>query len=110
MSEWSMLFYLIAGHSVADYPLQGDFLARAKNHVTPVAGVPWGIALFAHAIIHGAFVAAITGSVALGMAETVVHAAIDYAKCDGWTNLVGDQALHVACKVVWLGLLSVGVV
>ena len=27
-----VLIYLLAGHALADYPLQGDFLARQKNH------------------------------------------------------------------------------
>lgn len=33
-----LLFILIAGHALADYPLQGDFLAKGKNHKAPIAG------------------------------------------------------------------------
>jgi hypothetical protein len=96
-----MLFWLLAAHAVCDYPLQGDFLARAKNHTAPIPGVPFYQALGAHAFIHGGAVALITGSLWLGLAETILHAAIDYAKCDGRTSLNQDQALHVACKCLW---------
>lgn len=37
-----MLCLLVAGHAVADYPLQGDFLSAAKNHKkTPYPDVHW---------------------------------------------------------------------
>lgn len=32
---------LLAGHALCDYPLQGDFLAKAKNRAAPLPGVPW---------------------------------------------------------------------
>ena len=110
MSALTLLFWLLVGHAVADYPLQGDFLARAKNHRAPVVAAngqafPWWIALAAHALIQGGAVALVTGSVLLGVAETVVHFAIDYATSEGRTGgYVGDQALHVACKVLWVAL------
>jgi hypothetical protein len=97
-----LLFWLVVGHSVADYPLQGDFLARGKNHSAPLPGVPWLICLMAHAAIHAGAVALATGSVALGCAEFVIHCAIDYGKCDGRFGFVTDQILHVGCKVVWV--------
>lgn len=113
----ALLFYLIVAHCLADYPLQGDFLARAKNQTAPLPGVPWQIALFAHAMIHAGFVAALTGSLLIGSAELVAHMAIDYAKSDGWLGKAWpgswqepeansrafwhDQALHIACKVAW---------
>jgi hypothetical protein len=56
----------LVGHAVADYPLQGDFLA-------------WTQALAAHALIHAGAVALATGSAALGVPEFACHAAIDYA-------------------------------
>lgn len=102
MNELTLFFWLMVGHAVADYPLQGDFLARAKNHRLPVPGMPWGIALFMHALMHGGAVALITGSVALGIAETVIHMGIDWLKCDGRTDLTQDQFLHVVCKVAWV--------
>lgn len=95
---------LLAGHALADYPLQGDFLARGKNHLNPIPGIPWYQCLIWHSAIHGGIVGLITGSAALGVAEFVNHVAIDYAKCEGLIGFNADQALHVACKVLWLAL------
>lgn len=95
------LFALLGAHALADYPLQGDFLAKAKNRSTPIPGVPWWQALGAHAIIHGAAVAAITKSPALGVAEAVVHAITDDLKCRGKLSYNQDQAIHIGCKLLW---------
>ena len=92
---------LVAGHAVCDYPLQGDFLARAKNRAMPIPGVPWYQALGSHAIIHGGAVALLTGVPLLGVAEVIAHAAIDDAKCMGRISFNTDQALHIGCKFVW---------
>lgn len=100
-----MFFFLLVGHALADYPLQGEFLARWKNHWDSHVLYDWWILLTMHALIHGGAVALVTGSVALGIAETGAHALIDYAKCDGKIGFKMDQYLHVACKVVWLALL-----
>jgi len=96
-----VLALMIFAHALADYPLQGDFLARAKNHTAPICGVPWYHALGAHCTIHAGFVGIITGSLALGIAELVIHAATDYAKCSGRISYNIDQAIHVGCKVLW---------
>jgi hypothetical protein len=96
-----MLFLLLAGHAVCDYPLQGDFLARGKNHRRPIPGVPWWQCLFAHAMIHGGAVALITNNVWLGLAETLVHIVIDFGKCSNWYGFNADQTLHVLCKLLW---------
>lgn len=108
MSEQATTLFalLLVGHALADYPLQGDFLARAKNRTAPIPGVPWYQALFAHAAIHGGFVGVITGSVWLGLAEFVIHAAIDDAKCRGWISYNTDQALHIACKTLWVAIIA----
>lgn len=98
------LFALIGAHALADYPLQGDFLAKAKNRAAPLTSVPWWQALGAHAIIHGAAVAAITKSPALGIAETLVHAITDDLKCNGRLSYNQDQAIHIGCKVLWAAL------
>jgi hypothetical protein len=99
----AMLFALMLGwHALADYPLQGDFLATAKNHTTDIGKDLWIWALPSHGLIHGAGVAVLTGSVWLGLAETLAHIAIDRAKCEGWISFSVDQALHIGCKVIWL--------
>ena len=104
-----LLFLLIAAHAVCDYPLQGDFLAKAKNHTTPIPGVPWWIALVMHSLIHGGAVAILTGTWVLGLVETVLHIGIDHAKCRGWTGLGADQALHIGCKIAYVAILAWGI-
>lgn len=97
-----MAVALVAGHAIADYPLQGDFLARAKSRVVPIPGFPWWQALGAHAAIHGGFVALITGIWWLFFAEAAIHFLTDDAKCRGKIDLNTDQAIHIACKAAWL--------
>lgn len=105
------LLLMLIGHAVADYPLQGDWLAKAKNHtLSLVPGeVIWPGALASHAAIHAGAVWLVTGSWALACAEFAAHSVIDFAKCDGRLTYNQDQALHVACKVAWAGLLALGV-
>lgn len=93
------LFLLLGAHALCDYPLQGDFLARGKNHRNPIPGVPWYQCLAAHSLIHGLAVYLITGSLILGVAETILHALIDFLKCEGFYGFNYDQYLHLLCKV-----------
>lgn len=96
-----MFALMVAAHALADYPLQGEFLSKAKNHTAPIPGVPWYQALLAHSAIHAGFVGVITGSIWLALAEFVIHTATDYAKCAGRISYNTDQAIHIGCKVVW---------
>lgn len=102
-----MLFLLIAGHAIADYPLQGEFLSSAKNRHTEIGKAIWPHALFAHACIHGGFVAVITGNVFLGLAETVAHAVTDWFKCEGKISFHTDQAIHIVCKLAWMVVITI---
>ena len=113
-----MFFYLLAGHALADFPLQGETIAACKCRKSqhPAAkAVPWYYWLSAHALVHGGLVAAIVRScgydpnlsVGLGVAETVIHWIIDYGKCARWFGIHVDQLLHVACKGVWVLLVQV---
>lgn len=95
---------MVVAHALADYPLQGDFLSKAKNHTAPIAGVPFYQALAAHSAIHAGFVGIITGSIWLGLAEFIIHTATDYAKCDGRISYNTDQAIHIGCKIVWAAI------
>lgn len=95
----TILFWLLAGHAVCDYPLQGDFLAKAKNRHTAIPGIDWWIAMAAHAAIHAGMVALITRSITLGCIEFVLHFIVDVLKCEGVTDFRADQFLHVLCKV-----------
>lgn len=100
----TLFFLLVFAHALADYPLQGDFLAKAKNRTNPIPGVPWYQALGAHAIIHGGFVGILTGSIWLGLAEAIAHAVIDDLKCRGRLSFNQDQVLHIFCKALWVAL------
>lgn len=100
----AMLFWMLVLHALCDYPLQGDFLAKAKNVSAPIPGVPWWQALTAHALIHAGAVMLVTGFLWLAIAEFVMHWLIDHTKCRGRIGFNEDQALHVMCKVVWSGI------
>lgn len=103
-----MFFWLLVGHALCDYPLQGDFLARGKNHRNPIPGIPAYICLMAHALIHAGAVTLITHNIWLGLIEFVLHCFIDFGKCNNWYGFTEDQALHVACKCLYIAALAGG--
>lgn len=100
----TLLFLLLGAHWVCDYPLQGDFLAKAKFE-----GPLRIYHLVAHSGIQGAAVTLVTGSLWLGLAEWVAHIATDELKVRGRTTFAQDQTIHVACKVIWVVLFILGV-
>lgn len=108
MSGFYLFALMIVGHCLADYPLQGDFLAKAKNHRAPIPGAPWQQALAAHSIIQGGVVGLLTGSIVIGCCEALAHATIDFLKSEGEISFNTDQALHIICKMCWLGLYLLG--
>ena len=100
-----VLFALLVGHFLADYPLQGDFLARAKDRHSDLAKhFDWRHAMCAHVMIHAGFVAAVTGSLGLAFLEAGIHFFTDCAKCDKRISLNTDQAIHITCKYAWAAL------
>jgi tellurite resistance protein len=50
----------------------------------------------------------VTGSTIMGLAELVIHAATDYANCDGRITSTQDQAIHYMCKILWAVLAVYG--
>lgn len=107
MNVLPMFCGLIAAHAVCDYPLQGDFLAKAKNRLMPIPGVPWWQALGAHAAIHGGAVALVTGIWWIGLLEFAAHFVIDDLKCSGQIGTGAkafnlDQLGHLLCKMLWV--------
>lgn len=108
MTAIEMFGLLLVAHALADYPLQGDFLAKAKNRTAPIPCVPWWQALGAHSLIHGGAVGLITSLWWLGALEAIAHAVIDDAKCKGRISFNQDQSLHIVCKAIWCAI-AVGV-
>ena len=112
-----LLFALAIGHALADYPLQGPFLAEAKNRHAKPMPLPgnttsptglWIHALTAHSLIQGGAVWLITGSVTLALVEVGLHWLIDFSKCEGWFGYNTDQFLHFLCKVVYAAVITCG--
>jgi hypothetical protein len=99
---------LVVAHALCDYPLQGDFLARAKNHRAPIAGVDWWIPMAAHCAIHagavGLIVYAFTPvpviAIAAAAFEAGWHYVLDVSKNDGLISFRDDQLFHVFVKVL----------
>ncbi|SIT25252.1 DUF3307 domain-containing protein [Achromobacter sp. MFA1 R4] len=104
-----MIFLLVVAHALCDYPLQGDFLARAKDRNTKLGKMFWPHALFAHSMIHGGAVLLITGLLPLAIAEVIIHAVTDWLKCEKRIGLNTDQAIHLLCKIVWAAVAAFGV-
>ena len=104
-SGYAMFALLAMGHFLGDFGLQSDRMAVEKcpgrDHT-----LPWPWWLTAHAAIHGFLVAVLTGLPLLGLAEWLAHALIDHLKCRGMFGLGADQGLHLACKLVWVLLVS----
>jgi len=55
-----------------------------------------------HDLIQAGAVWIVTGHTGLAALEFVLHWMIDFAKCENWTGIHTDQALHVACKVAYV--------
>lgn len=107
------LFYLLlCAHAFCDFPLQAGPMAVEKSRHSRSdlqKGVPWFYWLTAHALIHGGAVYLVTRSVTLGLVETILHWVIDFAKCEGWTNIHADQLMHILCRVGYCWLIFAGV-
>lgn len=108
------LFWMLVFHALADYPLQGDYLAKFKNpwlhpderaKMPPGTVPPWWIAMSAHCLIHAGGVALATGDVGLGLVEFLMHFWTDYGKCAKFIGFKADQLLHVGFKLFYLGLM-----
>jgi hypothetical protein len=108
----NLLVALIALHWLCDFPLQNDFLARAKNHQKPLPGVPWWYCLVAHAGLQAAGVALVLPP-EYALAELIAHTVIDWAKSEGLLGngelgFVVDQALHLGLRAAYAGIYVAG--
>lgn len=114
-----LFWYLLLMHALGDYALQQDSMAKGKNRHNATPETPpgmWVGWLTAHAMIHGFLVSVIMMNflaihycvvtlmfaTLVGMLETALHWLIDFAKCEGKTTFLQDQALHVGCKLLWV--------
>lgn len=105
------LVYMLIAHALCDYPLQGDWLSKAKNHKLDL--VPgetiWPLALASHAAIHAGAVKLVTGSWLLAAIEFIAHANIDHSKCDGDLTYNEDQLMHIGSKLCLAALFGYGI-
>jgi hypothetical protein len=110
----ALFFQLLVGHVLGDFVFQRSIMATSKSrhaeiHQTAGPRFPaWWYWLGSHAFVHGGAVFIVTGSLALGLAETVLHFAIDFGKCEHWYGIHVDQLLHILCKLAYVYLLTAG--
>jgi len=103
-----LLFKLIISHALCDFALQTPWMAANKNrHIKPAdnsipkgqtPNVLWPYVLSAHALIHAGGVWVATGSALAAAAMFVLHWVTDFGKCENWSTIHMDQALHL----VWM--------
>lgn len=98
----ALFAYLLLGHYLMDYPLQGDYISRAKNPVSPLPHVPWWQVMFAHTFMHAMAVYIILGIWWIAVLELVIHFATDVQKCRGELTYNQDQFIHIGCKALWV--------
>lgn len=99
---------LAVSHFVADFPLQGDFLARNKVRSNAGSISEWIVSLCAHSAIQAGGVWIVTGSPVFAAVEFVLHGLIDLAKGERKFGLIPDQLLHLACKAGYVVALVYG--
>ena len=103
----AVFFWMLAGHALGDFAFQTEWMVQSKNPrrraraTSERRDLIWIHVLTAHALIHGGAVALATGSVVLGIAETIAHWLIDYGKSNRYYGFHVDQFLHLGCKVIW---------
>ncbi len=102
---FAVFFALAVFHALADFPLQGDYLAKQKVRSSATGTAEWVVALSAHSLIHAGAVWLVTGSKLLGLTEFVLHAWIDLSKGRGYFGHLTDQVLHLSCKIAYVGIL-----
>ena len=106
MDPVGMFFALAVFHALADFPLQGDYIARQKNPASADGRSEMVVALGAHSLIHAGAVWLVTGSKTLGCVELLLHSAIDIGKGNRRFGILTDQFLHLLCKAVYVIVLA----
>ncbi len=103
-----LFFAFVIAHALADFPLQGDYLARMKQRRNASTTFEWIAALTAHSLIHAGAMWIVSGSIIVGILELVLHWLIDLGKGEGKYGYATDQALHISCKVAYVVAFMLG--
>ena len=90
-------FLLMCAHALCDFQLQSPNMWSEKRPGQP----QWLYYMAAHALISGGAVYLVTGSLFLGILETIWHAVIDTWKCNDRIDFHIDQLLHVLFRIVY---------
>jgi len=107
---FALFFAFAIAHALADFPLQGDYLARMKCRDQAGSFPEWIISLTAHSLVQAGGVWIVSGSAVLGVTELCLHWLIDLGKGEGKFGYVTDQCLHVACKLAYVIVLVYGLI
>jgi len=113
-----LFILLIFAHALADFGLQSNTMAQRKSRLyekklkieyekknpTEKFQPLWFFFLFAHSIIHGLCIWALTENMTWALLEIPFHFIIDSLKTHGKTNIHGDQFLHLCTKIFYLSL------
>jgi hypothetical protein len=89
-------------HALADFPRQGDYLAKQKTRKNASSCSEWIMALSARCVIHAGGVWLISGSIGFAAVELIPHALIDLGKVEERYGMAIDQVLHIGCKLMYV--------
>ena len=95
-------------HALADFPLQGSYIARQKSRAHADSRSDWLVALSAHCVIHAGGVWLVSGSLAFAAVEFLLHGLIDLGKGEEKYGIAADQLCHLSCKLGYVLVLSYG--
>lgn len=115
-----LIIKMIGSHILADFVFQSDTMAKMKNrhYIDPELKKrfgkkykpSWYFWLSAHALTHGIVLFLLTGIWELFIIESIAHFIIDFMKCEKWTTMKLDQALHYITKSIYIILIYLGVI
>ena len=105
---FALFFAFAIAHALADFPLQGDYLARMKCREQAGSASEWIISLTAHSLVQAGGVWIVSGSAILGFTELCLHWLIDLGKGEGKFGYLTDQVLHLGCKLAYVVVLMQG--
>ena len=99
-----LFLMLVAGHYLADFALQDDFMAKNKADAGKTA---MGFhVLTAHAAIQGLVAGVISESLTIGLIVAITHWIIDFGKATKqWYGINVDQFLHIL--VIFLAVIFI---